>query len=501
MNRRNFAQSIAAVALSSAAGAAPTGAAIQIGSRRELLIDDFLVDRFGGRAGLRVHHPERREIALNHDQPWEGCGTAYHTVFQDGSRYRMYYKAWAHEFDKATKHPLVIAYAESRDGIHWEKPDLGLVAFQGSKKNNIILDNTHGNYAHDFNPFIDTNPAAASAARYKAVGYAKPHGLYALQSSDAIHWELMQDAPVITKAAFDTQNVAFWDAGIGKYRVYIRDFMNGRRDIKTAVSDDFLHWTTPEWLTYPGAPDEQLYTNQVRPYYRAPHIYIGFPARYVDRGWTDYTRLLPEYELRQQRAAASTRFGTAVTDTVLMSSRDGHTFHRWNEAFLRPGLRTRYNWSYGDNYVAWHVIETGSAFDDEPREISLFATESYFTGNDSRLRRYSLRIDGFASAFAPLDGGEMLSKPLIYSGSALLLNYSTSAGGSLRVELQDAAGTPLPGCSFSDCPAIFGDSLDQSVLWKARPDLRRWAGQPVRLRVELKDADLYAFHFGEPAKD
>ncbi|MEN6609161.1 MAG: hypothetical protein ABFD60_18070 [Bryobacteraceae bacterium] len=497
MNRRDFAKGLASGTVAPFLRAATQGGGIRIGSRRELFIDDYLVERFTGGAQLRLHHPERREIAIVHDAPWEGCGTGYHTVFQDGGRYRMYYKAWAHDFDKGAAHPLVIAYAESRDGIHWEKPNLGLVAFKGSKKNNIILDNTHGNYAHDFSPFVDRNPAVSAGARYKAVGYAKPHGLYALKSADGIEWRLMSDQPVITEGKFDTQNIAFWDGLIGKYRVYIRDFQEGRRDIKTAVSDDFLHWTTPEWLTYCGAPQEQLYTNQIRPYDRAPHLYIGFPARYVDRGWTEYTKLLPEYGLRQERAKASTRFGTAVTDSLLMTSRDGRQFHRWDEAFLRPGLRTRFNWAYGDNYIAWHLVETQSTFDDEARELSLYATESYFTGAESRLRRYALRIDGFASAFAPLSGGELLSKPLVYDGSNLLLNYSTSAGGSLRVELQDAGGKTLPGCALSDCPAIFGDAIDQQVLWNTRPDLRRWAGVPVRLRVELRDGDLYAFRFGD----
>jgi len=494
MNRRDFARSMAAAPLLAPAQAAGP---IRIGSRLEPLIDDHLIARWTGGARVRLHHPERRELVLTHDAPWEGCGSGYHTVFQDGGRYRMYYKAWNHEFDRATAHRLVIAYAESRDGIHWEKPELGLVEFNGSKKNNIVLDEIHGGVAHDFSPFRDPNSGAAPNARYKAVGYGKPHGLYALRSSDGFRWELMSDQPILTDGKFDTQNVAFWDGEMGRYRVYIRDFREGKREIRTAVSDDFLHWTAPEWLTYPGAPHEELYTNQVRPYYRAPHIYIGFPARYVDRGWTEYTRRLPEQDLREERARVSRRFGTAVTDTLLMSSRDGRTFHRWSEAFVRPGLRTRFNWSYGDNYVAWHLVETRSAFDDEPRELSLYATEGYFTGRDTRLRRYALRVDGFASAFAPLEGGEMLTKPLVYTGSRLLLNYSTSAGGSLRVELQNGDGRPLAGCSLEDSPAIFGDAIEQEVLWKAPPDLRQWAGQTVRLRVELRDADLFALRFAE----
>ncbi|HVO30309.1 MAG TPA: hypothetical protein VMV18_06220 [bacterium] len=478
-----------------ASGQVPSAAPLDIGTRRELFIDDYLIDRFSGGARLRLHAPERRNIALVHDAPWEGCGSGYHTVFQDGDAYRMYYKAWNHEYNPRTAHPLVIAYAESRDGIQWTKPDLGLVEFSGSRHNNIVLNQSHGGIAHDFSPFRDPNPAAPPSARYKAVGYGKPHGLYAFQSADALHWELLQDAPILTDGAFDTQNIAFWDARVGKYRVYIRVFVNGRRDVKTALSDDFRRWSAPESLTYSGGPEEQLYTNQVKPYYRAPHVYIGFPARYVDRGWSDAVRRLPELAEREQRAAASTRYGTAVTDSLLMSSRDGIRFRRWDEAFLRPGLRTRYNWSYGDNYIAWHVVETASEFDDAPRELSLYATESYFTEPESRLRRYTLRLDGFGSVAAPLSGGELITHPFTFQGDRLLLNFSTSAGGSVRVELQDSAGKAIPGYALAECPVIFGDHLEYAAGWNGSAGPRALSGKPIRLRIELKDADIFAFRF------
>jgi len=186
-----------------------------------------------------------------------------------------------------------------------------------------------------------------------------------------------------------------------------------------------------------------------------------------------------------------------VTDALLMSSRDGVRFHRWNEAFIRPGLRTKHNWAYGDNYIAWHVVETNSVDDDSPRELSIYATESYFTGNFSRLRRYALRIDGFVSLFAPLDGGECLTKPLVFQGKKLRLNLSTSAGGSLRIELQDASGKAIPGFSLKDCSEIFGDSLKYTVRWGDKTDVSKLAGKPVRMRIALKDADLFSFRFGE----
>ena len=475
---------------------------LKLGSRRELLVDDYLIDSLRGAATLRLHHPVRREVAVVHDAPWEGNGGGYHTVFYDRDykatgRYRMYYHAWHIPSNGEQNHPLYIGYCESKDGIHWDKPALGLVEFNGSKANNIVMGAINGRQCHDLSVFKDTNPAAQPGSEYKAVGYGQnPPGLYAFKSPDGLHWTAYNDAkPVMTGHPFDTQNLAFWDPNIGKYRAYIRDFDNGRRDIKMATSDDFVHWTPRQFLSYPGAPAEQLYTNQIKPYHRAPHLLIGFPARYVDRGWIDATRRLPSIELRKQRAKTHPRYGSAVTDGLLMTSRDGLSFRRWDETFLRPGLRTRHNWAYGDNYIAWHVVETDSTEDDSPRELSLYASESYFTGKFSRLRRYTLRLDGFASVFAPRDGGELVTKPFVFSGQHLSLNLSTSAAGSIRVELQDAAGQPIEGYTLADCSEIFGDATDYVVRWTQGTDVGALDGQPVRLRCVLREADLYALQF------
>jgi len=474
----------------------------KIGSRLELFVDDYLIEKFGGGAHLRMHHPIPREICLVLDAPWEGNSCNYVTVLRDGATYRMYYRgAQVTIQDGKTRraHPFVTCMATSDDGIHWRKPELGLVEFNGSRRNNIIR---IGDLCHDFSPFIDTNPACPPEARYKAVGAAGfRKGLLAYQSPDGIHWTTLNDGkPVITDGAFDTQNIAFWDPVRREYRAYIRDFRAGVRDIRTATSKDFVHWTRPAWLAYPGAPREHLYTNQVKPYYRAPHIYIAFPTRYIDRGWSPPMRALPELAHRKLRAKANRRYGTALTEGLLMTSRDGLTFHRWREAFLRPGLRLKDNWKYGDNYIAWHVVETRSHLPNSPNELSLYATEGYWTGTSTHIRRYTLRLDGFVSVSAPMSGGEVLTRPLVFEGNELVLNMSTSAAGGIRVEIQDPQGKPLDGHSLADCPEIFGDSLEHVVQWKGGSDLSALAGRPVRLRFVLRDADIFAFRFAEPRR-
>ena len=483
---------------------APADEPIALGDRRELFVDDYLIDSMTN-VTLKLHKPARKEVAVTFDQPWEGNGGGYTTVFQDGDKYRMYYHAWQIPgSDPDTPgHRLVMGYAESPDGITWTKPNLGLFEYNGSKENNIVLNDIKGTECHDLSPFVDTNPKAKPEAKYKAVGYAhslQPRGLWAFQSPDGIHWKPMQDGPVYTQGAFDTQNITFWSEQEGRYVMYYRVFVDGVRHIERAVSDDFLHWKREGLLDFgDGGPvrTEQFYVNQIKPYYRAPHILIGFPARYCERGNGVSTDKLPEQKSRKFRGSHAARYGYAVTDSVLITSRDGKTFRRSNEPFLQPGLRTRCNWSYGDNYIAWQVVETAPTEDDTPREMSLYATEAYFTGNSSRLRRYTMRIDGFVSAHTTHTPGELVTKPFTFDGKQLSLNFGTSAPGYVKVELQTADGKPIEGFTEADADVLFGDSLDRTVSWKGKEDVSTLAGKPIRMRLVMMEADVYSWKFGE----
>src|SRR3954465_16012582 len=101
---------------------------IQIGTRRELFVDDFLIDR-RERLELRLQAPVPREVVLEHDAPWEGSGCGYPTIFPDGEVVRMYYIAadlTNVDGTRMASRPLFACYAESRDGLHWTKPELGL---------------------------------------------------------------------------------------------------------------------------------------------------------------------------------------------------------------------------------------------------------------------------------------------------------------------------------------------------------------------------------------
>ncbi|MFT5412572.1 MAG: hypothetical protein ACI9NC_005321, partial [Verrucomicrobiales bacterium] len=191
---------ITALGTSTAADAPATAAGdvIEIGSRRELFVDRVLIERLSGSAKQQLHRPVPKEVVLTTDAAWEGNTSAYFTIFRDGDRFRMYYRGshWDAEAKKAT-HREVTCYAESQDGIHWTKPELGLFEFGGSKANNIVLD---GLGTHCFAAFKDGNPNCRPEARYKGIARGRPvgkKGLYVFQSADGTRWSPIKNEPVI----------------------------------------------------------------------------------------------------------------------------------------------------------------------------------------------------------------------------------------------------------------------------------------------------------------
>lgn len=433
---------------------------IDLGSRRELFVDRFLIEGMSG-VELRLHQPQ---LAPPMDEPADDL--EYGTVIKDGDLFRLYTRAGrGARFDGDESE--VTRYCESTDGIHWTRPTLGLHEIDGSRDNNVILHER--SVCHNFSPFLDTRPGVPADERFKALAgviHRNPGGgLVAFASGDGIHWRKLRDTPVMTKGAFDSQNVSFWSESEKKYVAYVRTFttgvstatewrLDGLRSVSRATSDDFLHWTEPVPL-HPNFPGEHIYTTLTHPYFRAPHIYVALPTRFhPDRG--------------------------SSTDILFMTVRGDRPFDRtFREAFIRPGLDPA-RWGNRSNYAALNVVPTG------PAEMSIYTTP---------FRRFTLRTDGFASVHGAADPGELRTRPLVFAGDELSLNYSTSAGGSVRLEIQDAAGTPVPGFTLEECRPLVGDSIDQVVAWKQGGSVAALAGRPVRLRFVLQEADVFALQF------
>lgn len=485
-------------------------------SGREVLWDDYLTQECT--AEKILHAPWYKSPVITLDKPWEGDGCTYFNVLFDSvsGKWFMYYTALEMfkpdgKFTPAADiHACVLV---SSDGVNWERPSVGVVEFQGSTENNIIVgvENMPGLTSVDnFYVMMDTNPSPAVPQRFKAVmrydsvgsDGKKEHRLASLVSEDGLHFRLL--GTVTSEGYFDTLNTIMWHPSSGRYVCFIRSFhqkgtfkeYEGKekdgslnlfvRDIRVLFSEDFIHWTSPEHLTYDSPNDYALYTNAVSVYPYAPQMLVGFPTRYVEREqWSDNFEQLCGRGKRLERMEYEKRFGLAVTDCIFMCSRDGLSWHRYDEAFLRPGPEYPTNWVYGSCYPCVGMVEAPSEIPGGDPILNMFVYRNHWMGEPTVLERYAMRKDGFVSLHAGVEEKYLLTKPFVFSGSEFLLNFSTSAFGHVYVTLIREDGVRTRSCE------LFGDRTDRAVTFD-KP-LSEFAGHQVQMLIELSDADVYAF--------
>lgn len=469
-------------------------APVDIGSRRELFVDRFLIESLTG-ARLHLHEPRDEGIALRLDKPWEGPFATYTTLLKVGDTFRMYYRGVSQPGADGSKFERT-CLAESKDGITWTKPELALFEFEGSKANNIVLADA-APATHNFCPFLDDRAGVPEAERFKAMG-GTGKSLHAFISADGLRWSKLQEEPILSSKnipfkhlhMFDSQNLAFWSETEKCYVCYFRVW-DGLRRIARSTSTDFRAWTPAVLMrqvhddgsgSQPG-PEEHLYTNQTSPYFRAPHISLAIAARFFPG-----RQVLSDEQA--QAIQVNPKYFKDTSDAVFMTTRGGDVYDRtFLEGFLKPGIGPR-NWVSRTNYPALNLLQTG------PHELSLYVNQDYAQPT-SHVRRYSLRLDGFASVRAGAKPGELLTKPFVFQGKSLSINFATSAAGGLRFELQEPDGKPYPGFALDDCQEQIGNEIERVVTWKGDASPASLAGKPVRLRVFLKDADLYSLRFAD----
>jgi hypothetical protein len=455
---------------------------IEIGSHRELFVDSYLIDHLES-ARLVLHHPHDEGSVLKFNEPWEGPFCGYCTVIKDGGKYHFYYRGLP-EAGRDGSEREVTCYAESSDGIHIIKPKLNLFKVKGTKSNNVILADA-APVNHNFSPFLDTRAGVPEDQRYKALGGTEKSGLIAYASADGIHWKKLRDEPVFTKGKFDSQNVSFWSATEQRYLCYFRTWTgngySGFRSVGRTTSIDFLNWTEPEQMSFGDTPLEHIYTNQTHPYFRAPHIYISIAARFLPG-----RQILSDEQAKQLNVNPD--YFKDCSDAVLMSSRGGNIYDRtFMDGFIRPDIGLQ-NWVSRSNYPALNVVQTG------PDKMSLYVQHDYAQPT-AHLRRYSLRLDGFASIQAPYKGGSFTTKPFTFTGGKLLLNFATSAPGFIKVEIQDTSGQPIDGYTLKDAKELIGNYIEHPSEWQHGIDVSKLSRRPIRLKFVMKDADLYSLQF------
>jgi len=492
---------------------------LHIGSQTEPFWDDHLIDFSRTTAEFKVREPQPQEAVLICDEPWEGDGCGNISIVKDGTAYRMYYMAGKlYNREQNTVYPegkVAICCAESRDGVNWIKPKLGLREFEGSSENNIVLDKNDGSF-WSFTVFLDTGPACTPETRYKAItheyfreGYGGSN-LWCYASPDGLHWT--KGRMITDKGRLDTANVCFYDHYRNEYMCYIRDihsfdqtsgtYANIRdiqdfdwqlyvRDIRLTTSKDFITWTDPVPMDFGNRRDYPMYTNCVQRYDRTPHMLLAFPTRYIEREiWTENYDQLPNAELRKLLNETAVRYGMSLSDCVFMCSRDGRKWYRHEDAFISPGIERKGNWVYGDCYPALGMIETKNSLPDAPDELSIYCHEMQWSA-DVVFRRYSLRKDGFVSLRAGYAEKKVVTTEVIFTGDRMELNFSTSAFGHVHISIKNresnAAERTITSCE------LFGNSLNRIVTFDGK--LGEFAGKPVTIEFAMSDADIYSMRF------
>ncbi len=513
-------------------GAAASQAPLNIGTKKQLFVDHRFIESSEG-VSLTMNPPyQTGEKLIVADQPWEKDGYVefYSSVLReegpDGPRVRVWYSVLlgpgrpgaGRDSLGALYSKWAVAYAESDDGIHFRKPLLGLVEKDGSKENNLVMPTDFSRMkVGGGSVFLDENPECPPGERYKSWSklYTKDGARNRIwYSADGLRWNLYDTVPTGLRAA-DTQPTWFWDPRIGRYVGYSRELPP--RMVGYNESDDMLHW---ENLTLALKPDALDLAALSRFLPHSPVSTAPEKAEQVEtvygKGWTVvgalpldfygpcvfryteaqdvYISMLPVY----YHWRAVERNWPATADVKLAVSRDGRNFQRVGHR--GPFLRLAPSGSFGSRWV-W-ALPRPIRMGDELWIYTVGANWDHNGGLDpqakqpeSALSRAILRLDGFVSADASYRGGWLRTPPLIFDGRELELNLDTSAGGVAALEIQDAAGKPIPGYTLAEADELNGNSVRFTVSWRGKSDVSGLANQPVRLHFKLRDCKLYAFQF------
>jgi PelA/Pel-15E family pectate lyase len=391
------------------------------------------------------------------EKPWEQRFDNFYgsIVYEEDEKlYRLWWNPFIYDPDEgANERENGLEYAYSSDGIQWTKPNLGLVEYEGSTKNNLInRDSGHGHGI--FKDPHESDPAK----RYKMI--AREDGVSVAYSADGLHWS---DWIPAFKVKADTHNNAIWAPTLNKYVAISREFAwegkARRRVVARSESDDFLSgWSNVE-VVMDGGSKFQTYANAI---FHHAGVYLGL---------------------------------VSVFDTS-----DGPTDNKvWTELAWSPDTRR------------WHRICEGTPFipnsedEGDPDWGTAYAclnplfrdtdeVRIYYGGGDGKHNRYrdgylmlaTIKKDRWAGYEASGDG-TIETVPVTCDGPDLYICADVKIGGSIRAEVID-----VNGLSLKDCNPVTTDVSDGKITWSSK-NLKDFIAPEIRLRFKLDKATLYSF--------
>jgi hypothetical protein len=402
-------------------------------------------------------HPDNPIVVP--DQPWETQAKCIlpMTILRDPDtgKFRLWYSAWGKQLGK----PTYECYAESQDGLHWIKPDLGLVEFNGSKNNNIIRE------GRMFRVRLDPSDPDPSR-RYKAI--IRDSGFLVGYSPDGFSWRTEQG---VLDQAYDASSV-HWDPVENKWIASCKIWLNGKRTRGYAESKDFAHWSDTCLILAADdrdGPADHLYS---MPIFRYESVYVG---------------LLKIYHTDTDRCEVQLAF-----------SRDAKHWTRPDRTPFIPNPSDPAAWDFGN-------IDDGGPPIDMGHELWFYyagrSTRHNQHPNDGAVGLGLLRPDGFISLEAGNEEGTVTTQPLQLQGNSLFIN-ADAREGQIRIEILDSKivshttdepDVPIHPFLRANCGAVTSDSIRHHINWNGKSDLPALNGKTVRLKFYIRNARLYSF--------
>ena len=467
---------------------------LTVDDRKQLFIDDRFIESLRDIA-LTMNEPAKIGPVVLPDRPWEDRRVGFcDSVVEHEGRFMLFYSCMAQD------RGIFVCLATSQDGVHWDKPSLGVIDFDGSKDNNIVLPDQGETVV-----FLD--PHGVPEERFKCVSvryWPDPEkaGLYVHTSPDGVRWRICEER--VFPLSPDTANMAMWDRQRGKYVAHIRVWDSMRKVGRVEMDDIRKPW--------PFDPLEAPYyiwgKDKIPVPSREVPLAFGYdesdpiPSDHYNSGaveypWADSAYLMfPAAYLHFPDPPAGKYGNDGLLDIQLATSRDGVSYTRLSRApyiplspegdkdskclYMATGMLR-----HEDDilqYYAGYEITHGAPQDHPPEPL----------GSICAVRQ---RLDGFISVDAAYGGGQVLTPPLTFAGTRLELNLDCSAMGSCRVALLDRSGELISGFSAGACDPISGNKVRQTVTWQGNADVSTLAGTPVRLHFLLRACKLYAFQF------
>ncbi len=470
---------------------------VQVGSDKQLLIDDFVIEKMTGLT-RRLHpfkkHP--RNPVFQAQVPWEeGWADPFmSTVIYDRDErcFKMWYRC-------GPRHSLK-GYAVSSDGIHWERPDIAQSAWQQFPNHNLLgFDGRIATWQKPGNN-VQFFPDASGTDRFLSLFYQPANGDYAVsRSADGTVWQ----PPQSVRPAHGDVVSLIWDPSRQEYLF----FPKYKRQHDGHVRRSFAATTLksidgPFSATFPflagHRDDERVGDDACRAY----GSLLKDTLRLRDFHSEIYSVTAIPYEgvvVALYDLWAVTGSAEGPLDMPMKVSRDMKTWHDVDYPRRALSIGRFGEWDSGMVYGG----NTMLVVDDQIRLYYLGANMGHCTRVLPMTKPYhalgvglaTLRLDGFASLRSGEKPGQLTTKPLRVAGNRLQINASCLKGGSIKIALLDTAGKPLPGFAAENCDPFVGDSPNHTVTWDGKAEIRIPRDAPIRLRIEVQHADLFAFQF------